>query len=152
MSRHPTRWLLGGLLTVSAMLSACGGGGDDSEKTNVLTVNQGTARVPAGTYTLDMSDAAAAPAVTAVIPPAADPVSLQTAISLSAHGAEHEAVATQGVTELGRAGGGVTEAGISYATVKRWSAGHLPVPEYAASIVELLEGVPTFLRPKRWSR
>jgi hypothetical protein len=42
--------------------------------------------------------------------------------------------------------------GISYATVKRWSAGHLPVPEYAASIVELLEGVPTFLRPKRWSR
>ncbi len=62
MSRHPTRWLLGGLLTVSAMLSACGGGGDDSERSNVLTVNQGTARVPAGNYALDMSDVAAAPA------------------------------------------------------------------------------------------
>lgn len=61
MSRHPTRWLLGGLLTVSALLSACGGGGDD-ERTNELTVNQGTARVPAGNYALDMSDVAAAPA------------------------------------------------------------------------------------------
>ncbi|WP_058088462.1 hypothetical protein [Aquabacterium parvum] len=62
MSRHPTRWLLGGLLTVSALLYACGGGGDDSERSNVLTVDQGTARVPAGNYALDMSDAAAAPA------------------------------------------------------------------------------------------
>lgn len=42
--------------------------------------------------------------------------------------------------------------GVSYATVKRWSSGALPVPEYAASIVELLEGVPPFLRPRRWSR
>ena len=47
---------------------------------------------------------------------------------------------------------GVAAVGVLYATVKRWSAGHSPVPEYAASIVELLEGVPTFLRPKRWSR
>lgn len=58
--------------------------------------------------------AAAAPAVTAVVPPAADPVSLQTAAGLSAHGAEHQAVAAQGVTELGRAGVGVGESAISY--------------------------------------
>lgn len=62
MGRHPTRWLLGGLMTVSAMLSACGGGGDDDERTNVLAVSQGTARVPTGNYQLDMSDVAAAPA------------------------------------------------------------------------------------------
>lgn len=62
MSRHPTRWLLCGLMTVSAMLYACGGGGDDKERTNVLAVSQGIARVPTGNYDLDMSDAAAAPA------------------------------------------------------------------------------------------
>ncbi|KMO83225.1 PE family protein [Mycolicibacterium chlorophenolicum] len=60
--------------------------------------------------------AAAAPAVTAVVPPAADPVSLQTAAGLSAHGAEHQAAAAQGVTELGRAGVGVGESAISYAS------------------------------------
>jgi hypothetical protein len=42
--------------------------------------------------------------------------------------------------------------GLGYSTVKKWSAGDLPVPEYAASIVELLEGVPPFLRPHRWRR
>lgn len=42
--------------------------------------------------------------------------------------------------------------GVHYATVKRWSSGDLAVPEYAAALVELLEGVPVFLRPRRWSR
>ncbi|MUL47914.1 PE family protein [Mycobacterium sp. CBMA293] len=74
------------------------------------------AAVEALTARLAAAHAAAAPAVTAVLPPAADPVSLQTAIGLSAHGAEHEAVATQGVTELGRSGAGVSASGISYAT------------------------------------
>ncbi|ETB37899.1 cell motility protein, partial [Mycobacterium avium subsp. hominissuis 10-5606] len=58
--------------------------------------------------------AAAAPAITAVVPPAADPVSLQTALGFSAQGQEHSAVAAQGVEELGRAGVGVGEAGASY--------------------------------------
>ncbi|MBI5337761.1 MAG: PE family protein [Mycolicibacterium rufum] len=58
--------------------------------------------------------AAAAPAVTAVVPPAADPVSLQTAAGLSAHGAEHQSAGARGVTELGRAGVGVGESAASY--------------------------------------
>ncbi|ETB12456.1 cell motility protein, partial [Mycobacterium avium subsp. avium 10-9275] len=53
-------------------------------------------------------------AITAVVPPAADPVSLQTALGFSAQGQEHSAVAAQGVEELGRAGVGVGEAGASY--------------------------------------
>ncbi|WP_019696766.1 PE family protein, partial [Mycobacterium avium] len=57
---------------------------------------------------------AAAPAITAVVPPAADPVSLQTALGFSAQGQEHSAVAAQGVEELGRAGVGVGQAGASY--------------------------------------
>ena len=50
-----------------------------------------------------------------MVPPAADPVSLQTAAGFSAQGAEHAAVAAQGVEELGRAGVGVGESGASYA-------------------------------------
>lgn len=73
------------------------------------------AAVEALTARLAAAHAAAAPVVTAVLPPAADPVSLQSAVTLSAHGAEHEAVAAQGVTELGRSGAGVTEAAVSYA-------------------------------------
>jgi hypothetical protein len=73
------------------------------------------AAVEALTAKLAAAHAAAAPLVTAVIPPAADPVSLQTAAELSAHGAEHESVATQGITELGRSGTGVAESGASYA-------------------------------------
>ncbi|HEX2283827.1 MAG TPA: PE domain-containing protein, partial [Mycobacterium sp.] len=44
--------------------------------------------------------AAAAPVVTAVIPPAADAVSLQTAMGFSAHAAQHQAIAAHGVEEL----------------------------------------------------
>ena len=62
MSRQPTRWLLGGLVSTFVLLSACGGGGDDTDKTNVLTIEQGTALVASGTYALDVSDAVAAPA------------------------------------------------------------------------------------------
>ncbi len=50
-----------------------------------------------------------------MVPPAADPVSLQTAAGFSAQGTEHAAVAAQGVEELGRAGVGVGESGASYA-------------------------------------
>lgn len=58
--------------------------------------------------------AAAAPAVTAVVPPASDAVSLQTATGFSAAGAQHQAMAAQGVAELGRSGLGVGESAASY--------------------------------------
>jgi hypothetical protein len=72
--------------------------------------------VEALTARLAAAHAAAAPMVTAVIPPAVDPVSLQTAVGFSTHGAAHAAVAAQGVEELGRSGLGVGESGTSYAT------------------------------------
>jgi PE family len=74
------------------------------------------AAVEALTARLAAAHAAAAPAITAVVPAAADPVSLQTAVGFSAQGAEHTTVAAQGVQELGRAGAGVAESGTSYAT------------------------------------
>ncbi|MDT5077756.1 MAG: hypothetical protein QOJ80_2393 [Mycobacterium sp.] len=73
------------------------------------------AAVEALTARLAAAHAAAAPLVTAVLPPAVDPVSLQTAIGFSTHGTEHAAVAAQGVEELGRSGAGVGESGASYA-------------------------------------
>lgn len=72
--------------------------------------------VEALTARLAAAHAAASPAVTAVIPPAGDAVSIQTALSLSAHGAQHNTVAAHGVEELGRAGVGVGQSGTSYAT------------------------------------
>lgn len=74
------------------------------------------AAVEALTARLAAAHAAAAPLVTAVLPPAVDAVSLQTAAGFSAHGAEHTALAGQGITELGRSGIGVGESGASYAT------------------------------------
>ncbi|MCG5432076.1 PE family protein [Mycobacterium sp. MYCO198283] len=65
---------------------------------------------------LAATTAGAAPAIGAVVPPAADPVSLSTAAGFSGHGAEHATVATQAVEELARAGVGVGQAGTSYAT------------------------------------
>ncbi|WP_059015388.1 PE family protein [Mycobacterium sp. M26] len=59
--------------------------------------------------------AGAAPVVTAVVPPGADPVSLQTAAGFSAQGAEHAAVSAQGITELVRAAIAVAESGTGYA-------------------------------------
>lgn len=72
--------------------------------------------VEALTARLAAAHAAAAPAIAAVLPPAADAVSLQTAATFSAKGTEHGAIAAQGVAELGRSGLGVSESGTSYAT------------------------------------
>ncbi len=72
--------------------------------------------VEALTARLAAAHAVAAPAVTVVIPPAVDAVSIQTALSLSAHGAQHSTVAAHGVEELGRSGVGVGQSGTSYAT------------------------------------
>lgn len=75
-----------------------------------------SASVEALTARMAAAHAAAAPLVTAVLPPAADPVSLQTAAGFSANGAQHQTVAAQGVTELGRSGIGVGESAASYAS------------------------------------
>jgi PE family len=71
--------------------------------------------VEAITARLAAAHAGAAPLITAVVPAAADPVSLQTAAGFSAQGSEHDAVAAEGVEELGRSGVGVAESGVSYA-------------------------------------
>jgi hypothetical protein len=71
--------------------------------------------VEAITARLAAAHSGAAPLITAVVPPAADPVSLQTAVGFSAQGSEHATVAAQGVEELGRAGFGLGEAGATYA-------------------------------------
>ncbi|KAA1429542.1 PE family protein [Mycolicibacter arupensis] len=74
-----------------------------------------SAAVEALTARLAAAQASAAPLITAVVPPAIDPVSLQTAAGFSAQGSEHAAVAAQGAAELGRAGVGVGESGVNYA-------------------------------------
>ena len=68
------------------------------------------------TARLAAAHAAAAPLTTAVMPPAADAVSLLTAAGMSAHGVQHNTMAALGVEELGRSGVGVGQSGISYAT------------------------------------
>lgn len=73
------------------------------------------ARVEALTARLAATHAGAVPVITAVIPPAADPVSLQGAATLSLFGGRHAEVAAQGAAELGRSGIGIGEAGVSYA-------------------------------------
>lgn len=75
-----------------------------------------SAAVEALATRLAAAHAQAAPLISAVIPPAADPVSLQTAAGFSAQGTEHAAVATQGIAELSRSGLGIGESGTSYAT------------------------------------
>lgn len=74
-----------------------------------------SAAVEALTARLAAVHAAAVPVITEVLPPAADPVSLQSALGLNAYGGQHAAVAADGVQELGRAGVGVGESGASYA-------------------------------------
>ena len=74
------------------------------------------AAVEALTARMAAAHAAAAPVVTAVLPPAADAVSLQAATGFSARAAEHQSVAAQGVEELGRSGIGVGESAASYAS------------------------------------
>jgi hypothetical protein len=73
------------------------------------------ATVDALTARLAAAHAGAGPLITVVSPPAADPVSLQSAFTFGAAGIGHEAVATEGVQELGRSGLGVCESGASYA-------------------------------------
>lgn len=75
-----------------------------------------SAGVEALTARLAAAQAGAAPLITAVVPPAVDAVSLQSAVALSVHGGQHAAAAAQGVEELGRSGVGVAESGASYAT------------------------------------
>jgi hypothetical protein len=67
------------------------------------------------TARLAAAHAGAAPLITAVVPPAADPVSLHSAAGFSIRGGAHAAMAAQGAEELGRSGVGVDEAGASYA-------------------------------------
>jgi hypothetical protein len=74
-----------------------------------------SAAVEAITARLAAAHAGAAPLITTVVPPAADPVSLQTGVGFSAHGCAHATMAAQGVEELGRAGCGVGESGANYA-------------------------------------
>ncbi|UMB68674.1 PE family protein [Mycobacterium paraterrae] len=74
------------------------------------------AGVEALTARLAAAHAAAGPLISAVVPPAADPVSLQSAAEFSSRGGWHTAVAARGAEELGRAGVGVGESGTSYAT------------------------------------
>ncbi|CEZ71508.1 PPE domain-containing protein [Mycobacterium tuberculosis] len=76
---------------------------------------QASAAVEALTARLAAAHAGAAPAITAVVAPAADPVSLQSAVGFSALGSEHAAIAGEGVEELGRSGVAVGESGIGYA-------------------------------------
>jgi PE family len=74
-----------------------------------------SASIEALTARLAAAHTGAAPVITAVVPPAADPVSLQSAAAFSMRGGEHALAAAQGVAELGRSGIGVGESGASYA-------------------------------------
>lgn len=81
-----------------------------------------SAQVTALTARLAAANAAAAPFITAVVPPGSDPVSLQTAAGFSAQGLDHTALATQGVTELGRSGAAVAESGAGYTATDQAAA------------------------------
>jgi hypothetical protein len=74
-----------------------------------------SAAIGALTARLAAANAGAAPLITAVVPPAADPVSLQNATGFSLRGSEHATVAAQGAEELGRAATGVGDSGVAYA-------------------------------------
>jgi hypothetical protein len=74
-----------------------------------------SAAVDAITAALAAAHAAAAPVVSLVVPPAADPVSLAAAAVFSERGSQHSAAAAKGVEVLGRAGLGVSLAGVGYA-------------------------------------
>ena len=40
--------------------------------------------------------------------------------------------------------------GVSYASVRNWSSGRVPVPPEVVALIEFLELVPHPLRPERW--
>jgi len=85
------------------------------------------AALQALTALLAAAHADAAPLITAVTPPAADPVSLESAAALSAHGAEHTTMGAGAVTALGRSGVGVGDSGTSYATGDAAAASWYPI-------------------------
>jgi PE family len=74
-----------------------------------------SAAVEAITARLAAVDLAAGPVISMVLPPGADPVSVQAALQFSAAGAQHETLVARGVEVLGRAGVGVAQAGANYA-------------------------------------
>lgn len=74
-----------------------------------------SARIEALTARLASAQASSAPMITAVLPAAADPVSLRAAAAFSLHGGQHAAAVAQGAQELGRSGVGVAAAGAAYA-------------------------------------
>jgi len=86
-----------------------------------------SATVEALAARLAAARAGAVPVITAVVPPAADPVSLQSVAAFNIHGIEHAAVAAQGMEELGRSGVGVGESGTSYATGDAAAAASYPI-------------------------
>ena len=74
-----------------------------------------SAAIEALTARLAAANSIAAPLITTVVPPAADPVSLQNAAGFSVRGGEHSAAVSQGAEELGRAGVAVGDSGAGYA-------------------------------------
>ncbi|AEF34285.1 MULTISPECIES: PE family protein [Mycobacteriaceae] len=85
-----------------------------------------SAAVEAIAATLAAAHASAAPLITAVVPPAMDPVSLQAAAELSMQGSQHEAVAARGTEVLRRAGVGVAAAGANYHAADTSAASAFP--------------------------
>ncbi len=73
------------------------------------------AQLEALTAQLAAAHSAAFPSITAVVAPAADPVSLESATAFSAHGSQHASVAGEAAEVLGRSGIGVGESGFRYA-------------------------------------
>lgn len=73
-----------------------------------------SAEIEAITARLLAAHAAAAPAITAVVPPAVDPVSVQTAVELGLKADLHQSAAGDGAAELGRSAAGVADTATSY--------------------------------------
>lgn len=89
-----------------------------------------SASIAALTARLAGAHAGAVPLITAVAPPAADPVSLQSAAGFSARGGEHAAMAAEGAEELGRAGVGVGDSGAGYASGDAAAAAAYHIMDY----------------------
>jgi hypothetical protein len=82
-----------------------------------------SARIAALTARLASAQVRLAPLISAVTPPAADPVSIQTAAGFSLRGGQHAAAVARGADELGRSGAGLAESGASYAAGDAAAAG-----------------------------
>jgi hypothetical protein len=106
--------------TLPITVFVCDSGIEGVAVMTLRVVPEGLAAACAGmevlTARLAAAHAVAAPLITAVAPPAVDPVSLQSAAEFSVRGGLHAAVAAEGAEELGRAGIGVGESGVSYAS------------------------------------